>query len=88
MIRSELPEHWDSLRTELASRVRQIRIELYGEHGGPMLASALDLPFRIWSDYERGGAIPADVMLRFLEHTGAEPRWLLTGKGPKFTATA
>jgi hypothetical protein len=49
-----------------------------------MLALDLDLPFRIWCDYEHGAAIPADVMLRFLEHTGADPHWLLTGEGRRY----
>ena len=81
----ELPDHWLSIRTDLAVRLREIRVDLYGEHGGPMLACALDLPFRLWCDYERGRSMPADVMLRFLAHTQVEPHWLLTGRGPKYS---
>lgn len=88
MGRAESPRDWHAIRYELAGRVREVRQELYGEHGGPILAIALDLPFRIWSGYERGEVIPADVMLRFLKHTGADPHWLLTGEGPRYTTSS
>jgi hypothetical protein len=68
----------------LASRVREIRLERFGEHGGPMLAAALGLPFRTWWNYEAGVTIPAEVILRFIEVTGANPRWLLKGEGEKY----
>lgn len=75
---------WQTIRSGLAERVLEVRRELYGDHGGPDLAAALGLPQRTWADYEQGVAIPADVMLRFLEQTGADPHWLLTGRGPKY----
>jgi len=79
------PPDWTHVRAEVAGRVRQVRLELYGENGGPLLAGALRLPYRRWIDYERGGAsIPGDVLLRFVEHTRADPHWLLTGQGPKY----
>ncbi|QDV33278.1 bacteriophage CI repressor [Tautonia plasticadhaerens] len=84
MNRPDSSDEWLEIRNELADRVREVRRELYGEHGGPLLASALELPFRVWSDYERGSVMPADVMLRFLELTGADPHWLLTGEGPRY----
>ncbi|MEW4567742.1 hypothetical protein AB1L88_07735 [Tautonia sp. JC769] len=86
MNRFVLPENWDwpSIRMELATRVRDVRIELYGEHGGPLLASSLHLPFHRWSEYEQGEPIPGEVLLRFLALTRVEPHWLLTGKGPKY----
>lgn len=73
-----------TLRQQLAERVREIRYDLYGEHGGPLLAGALQLPFRIWLKYEQGELIPAPVMLRFLQQTQADPHWLLTGEGRKY----
>src|SRR5262245_9293469 len=69
----------------LAARVREIRLEQYGEHGGPLLADALGLPFRTWWNYEAGVTIPAPVILRFIEVTGASPEWLLRGEGEKYT---
>jgi hypothetical protein len=68
----------------LARRVREIRRELYGEDGRPRLADVLQLPVRTWENYEAGVAIPAPVILRFIEATGASPHWLLTGQGPKY----
>jgi hypothetical protein len=68
----------------LSGRVREIRLERFGEHGGPMLADALGLPFRTWMNYEAGVTIPAPVILRFIEVTGANPAWLLKGEGEKY----
>ena len=72
------------VKTEIARRVREIRLELYGNHGGPMLASALGVPFRIFMTYELGQTIPAQTILKFIETTGAAPHWLLTGQGDKY----
>jgi hypothetical protein len=74
------------LKLDLARRVREVRKELYGEHGGPMLAEALRIPFRTWMNYEEGCTIPAQVILRFIETTQASVEWLLSGKGDKYTA--
>ena len=51
-------------------RLRRIRVELYGEDGGPMLAESLHLPFRTWHHYESGVTVPAQVLLRFIALTG------------------
>src|SRR4051812_32841036 len=67
----------------LARRVREVREQLYGADGAPALAADLGLPARTWSNYERGIPIPADVLLRFLDTTGASPRWLLSGEGDR-----
>jgi hypothetical protein len=79
-------QHSDSqtLKYDLARRIREIREELYGEHGGPLLAQALSLPFRTWHNYEGGCTIPAQSILRFIEVTDASPHWLLTGEGDKY----
>ncbi len=80
---------WLVLKGSLARRVREVREELYGEHGGPLIAEALHIPFRTWLNYESGCTIPAPSILRFIELTKASPRWLLTGQGEKYmTATA
>jgi hypothetical protein len=80
----EFQPDWGEVKHDMAVRLREIRLELYGQHGGPMLAEELEIPYRDWARYESGGSMPAQVMLRFLEKTGTSPHWLLTGEGPKF----
>jgi len=75
---------WQAIKNDLARRIREIREELYGEHGGPLLAEALNLPFRTWHNYEGGCTIPAQTILSFIEITDAHPHWLLTGEGGKY----
>jgi hypothetical protein len=74
-------------KVAVAGRLRQVRLELYGEHGGPMLAEKLRLPWRTWDNYERSVTIPGEVLLEFLELTGIEPLWLLRGLGEKYRVT-
>ena len=68
----------------LARRLRAVRRDLYGEHGGPLLAEALEIPVRTWVRYESGAPIPSLVLLRLIEVAGVEPRWLLTGEGQRY----
>ncbi len=75
---------WQAIKHGLASRVRKIREDLYGEHGGPQLAEELQLPFRTWHSYEAGSTIPATTILRFIELTHVNYHWLLTGDGETF----
>ena len=73
----------------LASRIGAIRRKIYGDgdgDGGAALARALGIPARTWENYEHGVRIPAEVILLFIEHTGVEPRWLLTGAGRRYRA--
>ena len=74
----------DRSKAAIAGRLRLIRSETVGEHGGPELADQLGLPFRTWLNYESGVTIPGEVLLRFLEITDTEPLWLLGGEGPKY----
>jgi hypothetical protein len=69
----------------LSHRVREIREERFGVHGVPLLAEAMGIPVRTWANYESGVVIPALVILRFIELTGANPRWLLIGVGERYT---
>jgi hypothetical protein len=75
---------WQVIKSGLADRIRAVRESLYGEHGGPLLARGLEIPFRTWFNYESGCTIPAQTILRFIELTGADPHWLLTGEGQMF----
>jgi len=78
---------WSAVKNDLAWRIRKIREELFGEHGGPIVAEALGIPFRTWLNYENGCTIPASSILRFIELTRANPHWLLTGRGEKYVTT-
>jgi hypothetical protein len=75
---------WQAIKSDLAVRFREIRIALYGENGGPLLAEALGIPFRTLHNYESGCTIPAHSILRFIELTRVHPHWLLTGLGSRF----
>ncbi|WP_165226520.1 S24 family peptidase [Aquisphaera insulae] len=81
--RKTLPE---SLRAKhaLAERLAALRLELFGDRGGPEMARRLGIPVRTWYNYEGGVTVPAEVVLRIIELTSVEPTWLLSGKGPKF----
>lgn len=68
----------------LAARLQSVRQELFGERGSPEFASRVGVPWRAWANYETGMTMPAEVMLAFLEVTGAEPTWLLRGQGPVY----
>jgi len=71
-------------RLELAERVRQVRLELYGESGAPDLARRLGVSLRSWYNYESGVTIPAEILLHFIEETDASPAWLNSGEGARY----
>jgi hypothetical protein len=66
----------------LAARLKAVRLELFGEHGGPEMARRLSLPVRTWYDCETGESIPGEVLVLLVERTEACPAWLLTGREP------
>jgi hypothetical protein len=72
--------------SELSPRIREVRLERYGEGGIPTLAEALKIPARTWLNFEGGVAAPASVILQFIELTDVEPHWLLTGEGERYRA--
>lgn len=74
----------ESQRQELAGRIRTLREELYGEHGGPTLARLLEIPARTLYNYETGATIPAEILLRLIDLTGVRPAWLLRGEEPQY----
>jgi hypothetical protein len=75
---------WQSIKSDLGRRVREIRVALYGENGGPLLAEELKVPYPSLHDFENGCTIPGESILRFIELTGVDPHWLLTGDGERF----
>jgi len=82
--RKKTPKVRVNVKASLSRRLREIRQELFGDHGGPELARRLNLPARTWYNYETGVTVPAEVLLSFIEQTGANPVWLLSGEGPKY----
>ena len=84
MARKKTPKLRVNVKAMISSRLREIRQEQFGEHGGPELARRLDLPARTWYNYETGVTVPAEVLLSFIDQTGTNPLWLLNGEGPKY----
>ena len=84
MARKKTPKVRVNVKASLSRRLREIRQELFGEHGGPELARRLNLPARTWYNYETGVTVPAEVLLGFIEQTGVNPTWLLNGDGPRY----
>jgi len=73
-----------NVKALISNRLRDVRQELFGEHGGPELARLLGLPARTWYNYETGVTVPAEVLLSFIDLTGTNPVWLHTGEGPRY----
>jgi hypothetical protein len=82
--RKKTPTVRVNVKAQISSRLREVRTELFGEHGGPELARRLGLPARTWYNYETGVTVPAEVLLTFIDQTGTNPSWLLDGEGPKY----
>ena len=85
MARKKTPSIRLDVKSKISARLREVRQELYGEHGGPELARRLGLPARTWYNYETGVTVPAEVLLSFIDQTETNPLWLLTGEGHRFT---
>jgi hypothetical protein len=82
--RKKTPKLRVNVRASLSRRLREIRQEIFGEHGGPELARRLNLPARTWYNYETGVTVPAEVLLGFIDQTRANPMWLLNGEGSRY----
>jgi hypothetical protein len=82
--RKKTPKVRVNVKASLSRRLREIRQDLFGEHGGPELARRLNLPARTWYNYETGVTVPAEVLLSFIDQTGANPMWLLSGEGSRY----
>lgn len=82
--RKKTPKTRVNVKALISTRLREVRQELFGEHGGPELARRLGLPARTWYNYETGVTVPAEVLLSFIDQTGTNPVWLLSGGGPKY----
>jgi hypothetical protein len=69
---------------DLAARLREVREEMYGEHGAQFMADALGIALRTWTNYESGVVMPAKTVLRLIDTMQVNPSWLLSGRGEKF----
>ena len=72
------------LSRDLARRLRKVREDLYGEYGAQFLADDLGVPLKTWLRYEQGAGVPGLIVLKLIELTGVNPRWLLTGNGRRY----
>jgi hypothetical protein len=71
--------------SDLGCRLRLIREEVFGPEGLSELAARLGIPAPAWQSYEEMGELaPAQILLRFIEVTGADPLWLLRAEGPRY----
>src|SRR3954447_371812 len=86
--RKKTPKVRVNVKASLSRRLREIRQELFGDHGGPELARRLNLPARTWYNYETGVTVPAEVLLGFIEQTNVNPTYLVSGEGPKYRRAA
>ena len=68
----------------IASRLREVRDDLYGANGVDSIAKALNVPVATWLNYESGVTMPGELLLTFLVLVGVDPNWLLTGEGERF----
>ncbi len=68
-------------RLAFHGRLRQIRRQVYGEQGIPVLAEALEIPEGTWENFEAGVTIPTPIIIQFLALTGIDLHWLLTSDG-------
>jgi transcriptional regulator with XRE-family HTH domain len=86
--RKKTPKVRVNVKASLSRRLREIRQELFGDHGGPELARRLGLPARTWYNYETGVTVPAEVLLGFIEQTGANPTYLISVEGSRYRRTS
>ena len=73
-----------SVKASLSRRLRDIRQELFGDHGGPELARRLNLPARTMSP-DQGDGAGRGVARLHRPHRALGPLWLLSGEGPSRT---
>jgi hypothetical protein len=69
---------------DLAARLREVREDMYGEHGAQFMADALGITLHTWKNYESGVVMLAQTVLLLIDTMRINPSWLLTGKGEKF----
>lgn len=71
----------NKLHNDLATRLRELRIDLYGDHGAQFMADALGIPLKTWLNYESGVVMPGKIVLKLIVEARVNPQWLLNGRG-------
>ena len=77
-------EEGSSSRVQIGARIREALWARFGEDGLVLASEKLGIPTQTMLNYEAGAAMPSETFLRFLVLTGANPAWLLNGRGPRF----
>jgi len=74
-------------RPETCQRLERLRQEVFGPRGRATFARALGVSPSTYNYYEKDRLPPADLLARAADVTGADPEWLLTGRGDPFPTT-
>jgi hypothetical protein len=74
----------ETTNRDIAARLRDVREDMYGEHGAQFMADALGIAVRTWTNYEAGVVMPAKIVLQVIDTMQVNPSWLLTGRGEKY----
>jgi hypothetical protein len=83
----ENSEFQASNRAESAERLREVREDVYAEHGSQFMADAFNVPLHTWSNYESGVMVPSEIVLQLQVFASVSATWLLTGEGEKYHRT-
>ena len=70
--------------SRLSERICAVRMDLFGECGGPVLARRMGIPLRLLARMEAGSPFPGLLVLKLIEVTGVNSLWLLSGEGERF----
>jgi len=67
-----------------AERLGQIRKAAYGKHGRSAFARALGIPLTSYLNFENGRVPPMNIIVKMMELTRVNPRWLVHGEGAQY----
>lgn len=69
---------------DISGRLVWVRRRVFGERGRATLSRAIGVSPSTYNYYEKGRQMPADLLAKVAQVTGADLRWLLTGDGSPF----
>ena len=74
------------MREAFATRLKELRIDLFGPRGQAKMAKALGVSPTTYNSYEKRCSYPLyPIMARFCLKYNVNPLWLLEGRGNKYT---
>ncbi len=76
---SEDPKH-ENLGQAVIARLKQLRLQTYGQHGLTDFARELGVSPAIYRRYEKLKAAPVELLAKAAKLTGAQLAWLITGR--------